>query len=161
MKISLIWAMARNRVIGNGLQLPWQLPKDLAYFKKITSGKPVIMGLNTYNSIGKPLPGRKNIVMSYEPLHIEGCVVACSTHTALAAAAGHDEVFIIGGAQIYQQFLPFADALYMTYIDAEVAGDVYFPEYDTSMWQLINAQTGACDEQNNLAYEFRVYQRSV
>ncbi len=151
--------MSRNWVIGKNNELPWRLPNDLQYFKKITSGKPVIMGLRTYQSIGRPLPGRRNIVLSFEPKKITGIEVVCSIDESLALCKNTAEVFIIGGASIYKQFLPLAHVLYMTFINANVEGDVFFPAFKLEDWQLKEVKPGICDEKNKLSHEFRMYVR--
>ncbi len=160
MKISLIWAMSANWVIGKGNALPWRLPNDLQYFKKVTSGKPVIMGLRTYESIGRPLPGRRNIVLSFETKNITGVEVVCSIDESLALCKDAQEIFIIGGASIYKQFLPLAHVLYMTFINANVEGDIFFPAFKLDDWQLKEVTPGICDEKNKLLHEFRVYERN-
>lgn len=142
MKVSLVAAMAKNRVIGKDNQMPWRMPSDLQYFKKITLGKPVVMGRKTFESIGRPLPGRKNIVItrasSYQP---EGVEVVSSPEAALLAAGQVEEVMIIGGGQIYQHFMPLATDLHLTFIEAEPEGDAYFPELPGSFTQV---KTEAC-----------------
>ncbi|MGB1869080.1 MAG: dihydrofolate reductase [Porticoccaceae bacterium] len=147
MKLSLIVAVSRNGVIGINNQLPWHLPEDLKYFKSVTMGKPLIMGRKTYDSIGRPLPGRTNIVVTRDPgWQVEGVEVAHSLEAALqlghsaCAAAGVDEIMVIGGEQIYRMTLPAADRLYLTQVDADVEGDAYFPKVDFSQWQQISEQ---------------------
>lgn len=138
MIISIIAAIAKNRVIGSKNKLPWHLPEDIKRFRTLTLGKPVIMGRKTYESIGKPLPDRKNIVLTRnKDYHISGCIVVHSLDEALNTAKGNNEVMIIGGAEIYKMFLPLADKMYLTLIDAEFAGDSYFPRYNPSEWQEI------------------------
>jgi len=158
-KLSMIWAMARNRVIGINNSLPWHLPNDLKHFKKVTFGKTVIMGLRTYESLGKPLPGRRNIVLNFDSLDIPGVEIMTSIQDAIQAVKDEDEAFIIGGASIYKQFLDKADRLYMTYIDEDVVGDAYFPEFDISKWELVNETPGETNEKNKLKHSFRVYER--
>ena len=147
MKPSLIVAVSRNGVIGIDNQLPWHLPEDLKYFKPVTMGKPLIMGRKTYDSIGRPLPGRTNIVVTRDPSwQAPGVEVAQSLEVALklgqsaCEAAGADEIMVIGGEQIYRMTLPAADRLYLTQVDAEVEGDAFFPEVDFSQWQQISEQ---------------------
>jgi dihydrofolate reductase len=147
MKLSLIVAVSRNGVIGVDNQLPWHLPEDLKYFKSVTMGKPLIMGRKTYDSIGRPLPGRTNIVITRDPSwQAQGVEVAQSLEAALQLghsacdAAGVDEIMVIGGEQIYRMTLPEADRLYLTQVDAEVEGDAFFPEVDFSQWQQISEQ---------------------
>jgi dihydrofolate reductase len=135
-RISLIVAMARNGVIGQGNALPWRLPADLKRFKALTMGHPVIMGRKTHESIGRPLPGRTNIVLTRLPGYAApGCIVAGSTAAALAACGGADQAFVIGGAEIYRAFLDRADRLDVTEIDADVPGDTVFPAYDRAQWR--------------------------
>ncbi len=135
MKISMIAAMAANRVIGKDNKMPWHLPEELGYFKRVTMGKPIVMGRNTFESIGRPLPGRKNIVVSTNPdLQIEGVTVVHSVEAAILAGEGCEELMIIGGARLYKQMLDKADCLYITDIDLEVDGDAYFPDYSDSQW---------------------------
>jgi dihydrofolate reductase len=138
--ISLVAAMARNRVIGAGNRLPWHLPEDLKRFKRLTMGAPVIMGRKTHESIleqaGKALPGRRNIVVTRQPgARWDGCEVAGSLDAALAAARDAPEVFVIGGAELYRLALPRADRLYLTLLDAAYPGDTLFPELDPADWR--------------------------
>jgi len=157
--ISLIAAMTRNRVIGKDNAMPWHLPADLAHFKRVTMGKPVIMGRNTYESIGRPLPGRKNIVISrrsdYSP---EGCIVVNSVDAAIEQA-NSEEVMIIGGGQLYAELLPRADRLYLTLIDAELEGDTQFPDYSVYAWKELERERHEPDEKNAYAYEFVTLER--
>ncbi len=156
MKISMIVAMANHRVIGLDNKMPWHLPADLQYFKKTTLGKPVIMGRKTYDSIGRALPGRLNIVVSRDPnLNINGVTCVTSVEQALQAAAGVEEVMIIGGATIYEHFLPVANRLYLTFIDLETKGDTHFPDYLTQgKWEKINSEHYLADEKNLHNLEF-------
>lgn len=155
-KISLIAAMAKDRVIGKDNDMPWHLPADLKHFKKVTLGKPVIMGRRTFESIGRPLPGRKNIVITRNQQWThEGVEVVSSTELAMSLVAGVDEVMIIGGGKIYEQFLPQADILYLTFIDLDVDGDTRFPDWTTiGAWQQAESESHKPDENNSLAYEF-------
>ena len=137
MKISLIVAMAKNRVIGRRGRLPWKISADMKHFKKVTMGKPIIMGRKTYQSIGVELPGRTSIVVTRNPaIGAPGLVVAGSVHEALEAAAKiGPEAMVIGGGQIYQATLPLADRIYLTEVHEEVAGDAFFPHLDRSLWR--------------------------
>jgi dihydrofolate reductase len=136
MRVSLIVAMARNRVIGRNNALPWRLSEDLKRFKAITMGHPIIMGRKTYESIGRPLPGRANVVVTRsEQFEAPGCTVVRSPQAALDACAGADEAFVIGGADIYRAFLDQADRLLVTEIGADFEGDAYFPEFDEARWR--------------------------
>ena len=159
--LSMIVAHADNRIIGKDNDMPWHLPADLAYFKKTTLGKPVIMGRKTYDSIGRPLPGRQNIVISRdESLNIEGVEVVQSVEQALTVASGVDEIMVIGGGAIYAHCMPKADKLYITHIDAKIDGDTQFPDYDLeNEWQMLASATRQADEKNAYVLHFNVYQR--
>ena len=165
MILSVIVAMAHNRVIGLNNQMPWHLPADLAWFKKNTLNKPVIMGRKTFESIGRPLPNRHNIVISrqIEPsdnkISNVSWVKSIDEAISLAQAQQPDEVFIIGGGNIYQQILPLIDRLYLTHIDAELQGDTYFPDYLPEQWQVIYQQDHQADEKNSYPYQFEILQR--
>ena len=136
MQISIIVAMASNRAIGINNQLPWHLPADLKHFKSVTMSKPIIMGRKTYESIGRPLPGRTNIVITRNPdWSAEGVEVAGSVDDAIACAGDVPEVMIIGGAEIYKLTLAHADRLYVTEVDLQVEGDAFFPEINSEDWQ--------------------------
>ncbi|ARU32001.1 diacylglycerol kinase [Sulfuriferula sp. AH1] len=156
--ISLIAAMAKNRVIGIRNTLPWQLPADLQHFKKLTLGHPVIMGRKTFESIGRPLPGRLNIIISRNGYKAPAeCKVADSIAAAIALCAGHDEAFFIGGEQLYRQALPVADRLYLTEIDTEIEGDAWFPEFDPHDWKETQRESHY-DDNNGFGYNFVIYQ---
>ena len=161
MKVSLIAAMASNRVIGLDNKMPWHLPADLKHFKRITLGKPIIMGRKTYESIGKALPGRLNIVMSRDMNYtLEDATVASTTDKALEAAGNVEEVMIIGGGHIYQQFLPLADRLYLTFIELNVEGDTRFPDYESvGEWRVTEEERHSNDEANPYIYRFVNLQR--
>jgi len=160
--LSMIVAHADNRVIGKDNDMPWHLPADLAYFKRTTLGKPIIMGRKTYESIGRPLPGRKNIVISRdEGYRAEGVEVVGSVEAALALVSDVEEVMVIGGGAIYKHCLPAAQRLYITHIDANIVGDTYFPEYDLNEWQLAVSEVKAADEKNNYQLRFNVYERNL
>jgi dihydrofolate reductase len=157
----MIVAHANNRIIGKDNDMPWHLPADLAYFKKTTLGKPVVMGRKTYESIGRPLPGRKNIVISRDTNYkAEGITTVTSVEQALKHAGDVEEVMVIGGGAIYQHCLPAADRLYITHINAEIDGDTQFPEYDLeNNWSLINSEKYSADEKNAFDLNFCLYQR--
>ena len=145
MKLSLIVAVSRNGVIGLNNQLPWYLPEDLKYFKSVTMGKPIVMGRKTYDSIGRPLPGRANIVITRDlAWSAPGVEVAQSLDAALALgkaaceAAGAEEIMVIGGEQIYRMCIENADRLYLTQVDAEVEGDAFFPDIDLDAWHQVD-----------------------
>jgi dihydrofolate reductase len=160
--VSLIWAMADNRVIGIDNSLPWRLPADMQWFRAQTMGKPLIMGRLTFESFGaKPLPGRRNIVVSRNvDYRAAGVGVAASLGEALVLAGDVPEVMIIGGASLYQQALPLADRLYMTLVHAEPAGDAWFPAFDTTQWQEVEHNDFAADDKNPYPYSFIVLERA-
>lgn len=158
--LSMIVAHANNRVIGKDNDMPWHLPADLAYFKKVTLGKPIIMGRKTYESIGRPLPGRKNIVISRDKtFHAQGIEVVDSIDKALALTTDSDEVMVIGGGKIYQHCLGVAKRLYITHIEADIDGDTYFPEYDLTHWHKVSSEIYASDDKNPYQLDFSVYER--
>src|SRR5690554_621307 len=133
--ISLVTAMAKNRVIGKDGAMPWHLPDELQYFKDITMGKPIVMGRATFESIGRPLPGRRNVVITRTPEQLPtGVEGVSSPNLALALLAEYDEIMVIGGGQIYTAFLPQATRLYLTHIDLEVDGDTHFPSWNADDW---------------------------
>ena len=151
MIISLIAAMGKNRVIGNENKLIWSIPTDMKRFKELTSGKSIIMGRKTYESIGRPLPKRKNIIITRDNNYkADGCIVVHSLDESLKAAE-EGEVMIIGGAQIYAQFMPIANKMYLTLIDKDFEGDAYFPEYDKRQWKEVFREEHA---DNDLRYSF-------
>lgn len=159
--LSLIAAKARNGVIGRNNALPWHLPEDLKYFKATTLGHPILMGRKTFESIGRPLPGRTSIVISRNPdWQFAGCTVVPSIDAALQAAAERDEIFVIGGSELYSQTLPRADRLYLTEIHADFAGDAHFPELNPADWQELSRQQHA-DDGRGFAFDFVVYQRKA
>ena len=153
--LSIIVAMAKNRVIGKDNAMPWHLPADLKYFRKVTSGKPIIMGRKTYESIGRPLPKRHNIIISRNrDYKVEGCDVVSSLEEAVEKAGPVDELFIIGGGFLYNQLINDADKLYLTFIDLEVEGDTFFPEYEHLSITKIASERHQKDEENPYDYEF-------
>lgn len=153
-KISIVVAMAQNRAIGKNNQLLWHLPADLKHFKEITSGHTIIMGRKTYESIGKPLPNRRNIVITRQSLQLNGCEVVNSLQDALALCNTEQEVFVIGGAQIYQEALPLTQCIYLTEVKQSFEADAFFPEYNTNEWKETARQGFAPDEKNRLPYTF-------
>ncbi len=157
--ISLIAAMAADRIIGMDNAMPWNLPADLAWFKKQTLNKPVIMGRRTFESIGRPLPGRLNIVISRAPGKTAGVTHAASLEEALLLAGDVPEVMIIGGGNIYAQMLEKADRLYLTHIDAEVEGDTQFPDYDPDQWQSVFSEFHDADSLNTHSFCFEILDR--
>ncbi|WP_116475663.1 type 3 dihydrofolate reductase [Zobellella maritima] len=159
MSVSLIVAMTRDNVIGKDNAMPWHLPADLAYFKRVTMGKPVVMGRNTFASIGRPLPGRRNIIVS-SSLHEApaGTELVSSPSAALALLDGEPEVMVIGGGQLYRAFMPLARRLYLTRISASVDGDTYFPPVGDE-WRLTAEQVQPADERNQYECRFQVLER--
>ncbi|WP_318445555.1 type 3 dihydrofolate reductase [Photobacterium leiognathi] len=159
MKISMIAAMAHDRVIGKENAMPWHLPADFAWFKQCTLGKPVVMGRKTFESIGRPLPGRHNIVISRNPdFHAEGITVVGDINAAKKAAGDVEELMIIGGGSIYQACLPQVDCLYLTFIDADLDGDTRFPEWGDG-WHQVSSEHYVADEKNAYAMDFTVLER--
>ncbi|GAA3412679.1 dihydrofolate reductase [Paenibacillus hodogayensis] len=157
--VSMIVAMDRNRLIGADNRLPWRLPADMAFFKQTTMGHPVLMGRKTYESIGKPLPGRLNIVLTRDPnFSAEGCEIARTVDEALRIA-GDRELFVIGGAQVYELFAPIAMKLYVTQVEGDFAGDTHFQEIDENEWELAESRPGVVDERNVHAHDFLTYLR--
>jgi dihydrofolate reductase len=155
MKISIVVAMDANGVIGRDNELPWHLPADLQHFKKTTMGKPILMGRKTWESIGRPLPGRTNIVITRDSdYQADGCVVVNSIDAAMAAAGEQDEVMVIGGAEFYRQVLPRADTLYLTRIHASFDGDTVFPELHVADWREVERSDQSADEKNPHDYSF-------
>lgn len=159
MVISLIAALAVDRVIGMENAMPWHLPADLAWFKRQTLNKPIIMGRNTFRSIGQPLQGRKNIVVSSRAVDDERVTWVSTLEAVLEAASGAEEVMVIGGGSIYQQMLPQASRLYLTHIDAEVEGDTHFPEYEPDAWSSVFSEFHDPDEKNLHSYCFEILER--
>jgi dihydrofolate reductase len=159
--------MARNRVIGRTNALPWRLPADLQRFKTLTTGHPVLMGRKTFESLGRPLPNRTNIVVSRDPDYAPtGCLVAHSLEAALDLATQHlapdsPEAFVIGGENLYRQTLGLADRLYVTLVEAEVAGDAWFPEFEWSAWREIERRTMPADAKNPHACTFLTLERKT
>jgi len=162
MIISTIVAVAKNNVIGKDNDIPWYLPADLKYFKKITTGHHIVMGRKCYESIGRPLPKRTNVIVTRNPFFIAtGCLIAhnVAEAVALAKANGEEEVFIIGGGQIYEIALPHVDRVYLTEVDLEVDGDIFFPEMDLQNWTLIKETNHKADEKNEYDYTFKILER--
>ena len=162
MHIALIVAMAENRVIGVDNRMPWHLSADLQRFRRITMGKPMLMGRRTQQSIGRPLPGRRNIVLTADPgFMAAGCEVVHSLDAALAAADDAEELMVIGGASLYRALLPQAERLYLTLIHDEFDGDTFFPEIDWTEWREIDRQEGMQDPGSGLRYSFIDYERAA
>ncbi|HHU19470.1 MAG TPA: dihydrofolate reductase [Bacilli bacterium] len=161
--LSMIFANDRNYLIGKDNWIPWDIPNDLGYFKAITTGKTIIMGRKTFESFGKPLPNRHHVVLTRnKDFQADGCVVFHQIEDVLdyIKPFSDQEVIVIGGSEIYQQFLKYADRLYITYIDAEFEGDTYLPEFDLSNWQLTSKEKGIKNEENPYDYYFLQYDRN-
>jgi dihydrofolate reductase len=166
MRISIIVAVAENGVIGRDGKLPWRLPADLARFKRLTMGHTVIMGRRTWESIGRPLPGRRMVVVSRQPDYrtdVGDVEIVGSLDQALSRGelAGDNEAFVIGGAELFREALPRADRLYRTHVRAAVAGDTYFPEVNWSEWRLVESSDHDSDVKNEYPFVFEAYERSV
>jgi dihydrofolate reductase len=171
--LSMIVATAENNIIGKDNDMPWQLPADLAYFKKVTLGKPIIMGRKTYESIGRPLPGRRNIVISRDERYTpqgkgaEAVDTVTSVEKAIALVDGSgggvavEEIMVIGGGAIYKHCLPVAQKLYITHIKADIKGDVMFPNYDDGSWEKVSSELRDADEKNVHQLDFCVYERKA
>lgn len=165
-QVSIIAAMGRNRGLGFGNKLPWHLPDDLKRFKEFTRGHAVIMGRRTFESIGRPLPDRKNIIVSRDGGYAApGCEVVASIEEAFKAAdgdtaGGDGEVFVIGGAQIYALALPYAAKMYLTFVDAEVPADAFFPAFDEAAWTVTASESHAADGKHPYPFVFKVFERS-
>lgn len=159
--LAMIAAVAKNNVIGKDGKMPWHIPYDLKYFQAITRGNTVIMGRKTFESIGKPLPDRENVIITSDKhFHPDGVVVFHTIEDALHHSRQEDRpVFVIGGETLYRQFLPFADRLYLTRIEDDFEGDTFFPEIDIVEWQIKSWEPGILDEQNPYVYDFEVYDR--
>ena len=159
-RISLIVAMANNRVIGANNQIPWHLPNELKLFKRLTMGHHIIMGRKTYESIGRLLPGRTTVIVTRQKDYaVEGAIVAHSIDEAIGACEGDDEIFVIGGADLFRDTLPVADRLYLTTVDAEPDGDVFMPGVDAVEWQETSAEAFAKDEKHAYAYRSAILER--
>ena len=160
-RVSLIAALAQNRVIGIENRLPWKLPEDLAHFKALTLGHPILMGRKTFESLGRPLPSRRNIVISrnadYQPV---GCEIATSISAAIDLCADAEEIFFIGGAELYKQVLPIVDRLYLTEVQIEAQGDAWFPEFDRARFSEISREHHVGEKGDALRFDFVVYERA-
>lgn len=160
MKISLIVAFDENRLIGRDNGLPWHLPADLKHFKTLTMGHHMIMGRKTFESIGKPLPGRTSVIITRQTdYHADGCIVTQNFTEAMMQCSGQEEIFIIGGAQIFECTLPLADTLYITQIHHTFEGDTFFPEIKSSEWEEISRERHEGDEKNQWSYSFITYKK--
>ena len=159
MTISIIVAIAQNHAIGKDNKLLWHLPNDLKHFKTITSGHTVIMGRKTYDSVGRPLPNRRNIVITRQQIEIAGCEVVNSLEAALALCKTEAEVFIVGGAEIYRRAMSVTNKIYLTIIHNDFDGDTYFPDIEQNIWVETEREYFEPDEKNNLAYSFITLER--
>ena len=158
--ITLVVAMTPERVIGAHGKLPWHLPADLRRFRELTMGKPIVMGRKTHESIGRPLPGRENIVVSGNPYYrSEGCVIVRDIRVALAHVRGQGEVMIIGGASVYVATLPLAQRIHLTLVHGEIGGDIFFPEYPKGEWHEAHRTDHPSDQRNAYPYSFVVLER--
>lgn len=158
--VSIIVAMDRNRLIGGDGRLPWHLPADLRHFKQTSLGKPVVMGRKTYESIGKPLPDRTNIVVTRNnEYQAPGCITSSSLDQAIQSAGNVKELMIIGGADLYRQAFPRATRLYLTRIDAEFEGDSWFPDFDGNEWKVTAKSDHEVDDRNRFPYSFVTLER--
>jgi dihydrofolate reductase len=166
MRLSIIAAVSTNGVIGCGGKLPWHLADDLKRFQRLTMGHTIVMGRKTWESIGRPLAGRRMIVISRQADYCSGfdnieIVGSLAAALDMAAAAGDDEAFIIGGAELYREALPRADRLYVTRVLAEVAGDAYFPDVDWDDWPLTASESNDADTNNDYPHRFEIYERNA
>ncbi|TXC93196.1 dihydrofolate reductase [Metabacillus litoralis] len=159
--ISLIVAMDENRLIGKDNQLPWHIPQDLAYFKRMTMNHKIVMGRKTYESIGRPLPGRENIILTRNRSYkMDACKVLHSIEELLELSKNTDEnIFVIGGAEIFKEILPYSDRLYMTHIHHNFEGDTFFPQLKDTDWETVSVESGIKDMKNPYEFDFVVYQK--
>ncbi len=165
-QLSLICALSRNRAIGINNQLPWHLPRDLAHFKAVTMGHPIIMGRKTFDSIGRPLPGRHNIVVSHQRewaregvTVVNNLIDAIACATEMAQSAGQREIMLIGGASLYEQALPLAQRLYLTEVHVDIPGDAFFPVFASDEWSEVCREEWSADDKNSFSCAFVVYER--
>jgi len=159
-RVSIIVAMAKNRVIGAGNRIPWHLPSELKLFKAVTFGHHIIMGRKTYESINRLLPGRTTVIVTRQPgYRVPGALIAHGLESAIAACGEDNEVFVIGGGELYKSALPLADRIYLTTVDAEPAGDTRMPDFDLGGWRETSFESHPADDQHRYAYRFSVYDR--
>ena len=158
--ISIIVAMGRNRAIGRDNSLVWHLPADLKHFKETTMGKPLIMGRKTFESVGKPLPGRTNVVVTRsKEFSAPGCIIADSLEQALSKVDGEPEIFIAGGGEIYRQAIPLTDKMYITIIDHDFDADTHFPKFSEKEWKIVEENYQPANQKNQYPMVFRTYER--
>tara|TARA_B110000037_G_scaffold10709_1_gene11621 strand:- start:400 stop:885 length:486 start_codon:yes stop_codon:yes gene_type:complete len=161
MKLSIIVATDEEGLIGKDNDLPWKLSADLQYFRRVTMGKALIMGRRTHESIGRALPGRKNIVItSDQEYESDGCTITFSAQQALEECENIEEAMVVGGASLYKQFLPEASTIYLTLVHATLSGDTWFPDWDKNQWQVLSEEKFSADEKNEHPYSFIVYKRN-
>ncbi|MEC0268866.1 dihydrofolate reductase [Paenibacillus anseongense] len=161
MEIYLIAAMDKNRVIGKDNDIPWRIPNDWRYVNKITKGHTIVLGRRNFESIGKVLPDRRNIILSRDTeLNIEGCEMAHSIQKVFDLCQNEEKIFIFGGEQIYKLFMPYVKKMYVTKIHYEFEGDTFFPEIDFSEWKEISVEKGITDSKNPYTYFFHIYERN-
>jgi dihydrofolate reductase len=159
-RLSIIAAMDRNRVIGKDNQLPWRLPNDLSFVQEITMGHAIVLGRKNYESIGKALPGRRNIIMTRDKdFKAEGCEISHSIEDVMLLCRYEEEVYIFGGAEIYYAFLPYVDRMYLTHIDHDFEGDTFFPIYNETLWREVDHKVGVVDQKNRYNHIFLTYDR--
>ena len=159
-RVSLVVAMAKNRVIGAGGKIPWHLPNELKLFKSITMGHHIVMGRKTYETINRLLPGRTTVIVTRSRgYHVPGAIIAHDMIGAIAACKGDDEIMVIGGAELFRAALPLADRLYLTIVDAEPKGDTFMPEFDMREWRETSCEHFAADEKHAHGYTFYVLDR--
>ncbi|WP_428330676.1 dihydrofolate reductase [Mucilaginibacter sp.] len=161
MTLTIVVAISENHAIGKDNKLLWYLPNDLKHFKDITSGHTVIMGRKTYESVGKPLPKRRNIIVTRQNIHIEGCEVVSSIEAAVALCKHEAEAFIVGGAEIYKQAMHLTDRIYLTIVHKTFEADTFFPEINAQEWNEVLREDHEPDEKNSIPYSFITYQRTV
>jgi dihydrofolate reductase (trimethoprim resistance protein) len=154
--------MDNNRVIGKNNDIPWRLPKEWQYVRKTTMGHPIIMGRKNYESIGRALPGRRNIILTRDQAYsAEGCEIVHSAEDAIKVCQNEDEIFVFGGEQVYNLFLPYVGKMYITIIDYEFDGDTYFPKVNFEEWNEVFVQKGITDKENPYSYYYYVYEKRV
>ena len=159
-RISIIVAMAKNRVIGANGAIPWHLPEELKRFKNLTMGHHILMGRKTWESIGRLLPGRETVIVTRQPTYkVPGATIAHSLRDAIASSSGDEEIFVIGGAELFREALPLADRMYLTTVDIEVPGDTYMPEFDARRWREVSTEPVAADTRNPHAFKLTTYER--
>ncbi len=164
MIVSAIVAVAKNNVIGINNGIPWYLPADLKYFKKTTLNHHIIMGRKSYESIGRPLPKRTNVIVTRDPFYVAAnCLIVHSVEEGLKIALDNneEEAFIIGGGEIYRIAMPYVERLYLTEVDLEIGGTVYFPEINFSEWHVVSEEAHQADEKNEMPYVFKVLERKA